>query len=145
MVNSNTQIPKLLIIEDDIENQKFLGFFLKRYFQVNVCDSSETFYSYMNKEKADIILMDISIKGQKNGLELTKELKNNPKFSNIPVVCYTAHASNKDRLNALDAGCDAYISKPSDIHTLLNSLFDLLKSKSEMLINDSSNHNLATA
>ena len=144
MVSVNTQIPKLLIIEDDVENQKFLSFFLKRYFKVDTCDSSETFYELLNKEKADIILMDISIKGSKNGLELTKELKNNPIFSNIPVVCYTAHASNKDRLNALDAGCDAYISKPSDIHSLLNSLLDLLKAKSEILMGNNSKHNFAT-
>jgi DNA-binding response OmpR family regulator len=136
--------PKLLIIEDDFENQKFLNFFLKRYFQVDVCDSSDTFYELINKEKTDIILMDISIKGPKNGLQLTQELKNDPKFSTIPVVCYTAHAFNKDRLNALDAGCDAYISKPSDIHTLLNSLFDLLRMKGNLFTGNNPGQNFAT-
>lgn len=124
---------RLLITEDDYENQKFLQLLLKRYFLVDVCDSSESFYALMKKEKYNIILMDISIKGKKNGLELTKELKSDPNYSNIPVLCYTAHALNKDRLNALEAGCDAYISKPSDIHTLLNTLFDLLKGKGKFL------------
>lgn len=121
--------PKLLITEDDFENQKFLQLFLNRYFIVDVCDSAQTFYELLNKEKYDIILMDISIKGEKNGLELTRELKNDPNHSSIPIICYTAHAFNKDRINALEAGCDIYISKPSDIHTLLNALFDLLKIK----------------
>lgn len=121
--------PKLLITEDDYENRKFLELFLRRYFQVDVCDSSESFYSLISKHNYDIILMDISIKGGKNGLELTKEMKSNPELSSIPIVCYTAHAFNKDRLNALDAGADAYISKPSDIRVLLNSLIDLLKGK----------------
>ena len=127
MGNMTETKPRLLITEDDFENQKFLQLFLKRYFSVDVCDSAQTFYELMNKEKYDIILMDISIKGEKNGLELTRELKNDPDHSSIPVICYTAHAFNKDRINALDAGCDVYISKPSDIHTLLNSIFDLLK------------------
>ncbi len=121
--------PRLLITEDDFENRKFLEIFLKRYFQVDVCDSSESFYNLIGKHNYDIILMDISIKGRKNGLELTKEMKSNPELCNIPIVCYTAHAFNKDRLNALDAGADAYISKPSDIRVLLNSLIDLLKGK----------------
>jgi DNA-binding response OmpR family regulator len=145
MGHPTEQKPKLLIIEDDFENQKFLNFFLKRYFRVDVCDSSDTFYELINKEKADIILMDISIRGPKNGLQLTKELKDDPKFSKIPVICYTAHAFNKDRLNAIDAGCDAYISKPSDIHTLLNSLFDLLRGKDNFFLRNNSNQNFAVS
>lgn len=128
--------PKLLITEDDYENRKFLELFLKRYFRVDVCDSSDSFYNLISKHNYDIILMDISIKGRKNGLELTREMKNNPELKGIPIVCYTAHAFNKDRLNALDAGADAYISKPSDIRVLLNSLLDLLKGKGFDLEND---------
>lgn len=119
--------PKLLITEDDFENQKFLELFLKRYFEVDICDSSDTFYSFIESKDYDIILMDISIRGNRNGLELTSELKSNPEYSSIPIVCYTAHAFNRDRVNALNAGCDAYLSKPSDIRTLLGSLIEMLK------------------
>ncbi|MFA7227925.1 MAG: response regulator [Melioribacteraceae bacterium] len=136
--------PKLLITEDDLENQKFLQIFLKKYFSVDICDSSDSFYSLMSREKYDIILMDISIKGDKNGLELTKEVKNNPDYSHIPVICYTAHAFNKDRINALDAGCDVYLSKPSDVHTLLNALFDLLKAQGKIFLGSSGSQNFAT-
>lgn len=138
MGNLENSKPKLLITEDDYENQKFLEIFLKKYFTIDICDSSESFYALINNNKYDIILMDISIKGKKDGLELTRELKNDPNYSNIPVICYTAHAFNKDRLNALEAGCDAYLSKPSDIHTLLNSLFDLLREKENAVVG--SNH-----
>lgn len=127
MGNSEVKLPKLLIAEDDPENQKFLQIFLERYFSVDICDSSESFYEFISCEKYDVILMDISIRGQKNGLELTKELKENPEYSKIPIVCYTAHAFNTDRINALDAGCDLYLSKPSDIRILLNSLMGFVK------------------
>jgi two-component system, cell cycle response regulator DivK len=129
MGNSVEQKPKLLIAEDDFENQKFLNLFLKKYFLVDICDSSDSFYKLIANNKYDIILMDISLRGNKNGLELTKEIKSNPDTSTIPIICYTAHAFHSDRLNALDAGCDAYISKPSDIYTLLNSLFSFLSRK----------------
>jgi len=145
MGNTAEQKPRLLITEDDYENQKFLELFLKKYFTIDICDSSESFYALMNKEKYDIVLMDISIKGKKDGLVLTRELKNDPNYSNIPVICYTAHAFNKDRLNALDAGCDAYLSKPSDIHTLLNSLFDLLREKGKSFVSSNHVQGLATS
>ena len=136
--------PKLLIAEDDFENQKFLRLFLHKYFTIDICDSSLTFYELLDKEKYDIILMDISIKGEKNGLVLTKELRSNPNYSTIPIICYTAHAFNKDRINALEAGCDLYLAKPSDIHTLLNALFDLLRVKGNFLMGTNSLHNFAT-
>ena len=144
MGNITEAKPKLLITEDDFENQKFLELFLKRYFLVDICDSSDSFYNLMNKEKYDIILMDISIRGEKNGLELTRELRNNPNYSTIPIICYTAHAFNKDRINALEAGCDVYLSKPTDIHTLLNALFDLLRVKGKFLMGSNTTQNFST-
>jgi len=129
MGNAELKKPSLLIVEDDVDNQKFLEVYLQKYFVVDSCDSAETFYELINSKSYDLIMMDISIKGQKNGLELTKEIKNDPKFAEIPVFCFTAHAFNRDRINALNAGCDAYLSKPSDIRTLLNSLISLLKNK----------------
>lgn len=136
--------PRLLITEDDFENQKLLTVFLTKYFKVDLCDSADSFYELLHKERYDIIVMDISIRGNKNGLDLTRELRNNPDYSNIPIVCYTAHAFNRDRINALDAGCDVYISKPTDIYVLLNALMDLLKSKGKMLIDGSFTGSYAT-
>lgn len=131
MINRLNALPKLLIVEDDLENQKFLFYFLKKHFRIDICDSAEICYDLLFKERSEIILMDISIKGYKNGLDLTKELKNHPLFSMIPIVCYTAHAYNEDRINSIDAGCDAYISKPTNYNVLLNTLLRLIKESNE--------------
>ena len=111
--------PHLLVVEDDFENQEFLRIYLKRWFEVTTCDSDTTFYAALDSQSWDIILMDILIRGEKDGLQLTREIKRDPKYSIIPVVCYTAHAFDKDRVNALKAGSDSYISKPSDYKVLL--------------------------
>jgi len=68
MGNLENSKPKLLITEDDYENQKFLELFLKKYFTIDICDSSESFYALIYNHKYDIILMDISIKGKKTVL-----------------------------------------------------------------------------
>ncbi len=137
--------PKLLIVEDDYENQKFLDLFLGRYFEVDFCDSSDTYYELAAKKEYDLVLMDISIKGKKNGLDLVREIKFEPKTSSIPVICYTAHAFQKDRLNALDAGCDVYISKPSNIYTLLKEMLQLVEAKYGGLIRESINPGFVAA
>ncbi len=120
---------KLLVTEDDFENQKFLEMFLKRNFEVEICDSEQSFYEHLNKNKFDIILMDISLRGNKNGLELTKELRKMPGYENIPVVCLSAHAFKKDRDNAMNAGADVFLTKPVENKVLLNTLLEAVTNK----------------
>lgn len=121
--------PSLLIVEDDFENQKFLQFFLRKYFIIEACDSADTFYQKMKEHKFDIILMDISLRGKKDGLQLTKELRNSSEHSDIPIVGLSAHAFQKDRDNAYNAGVDLFITKPVQNDILLDSLFNTLFQK----------------
>lgn len=121
--------PRLLIVEDDFENQKFLQLFLKRKFEVDVCDSAETFYEKMNEKKFDIILMDISLRGRKDGLQLTKELRESEETKDIPVVGLSAHTFQRDKDNAYNAGVDLFITKPVQNSVLLDSLIKTYEKK----------------
>lgn len=123
--------PTLLVVEDDYDSQKFLQLFLRREFNVDVCDSSETFYAILEDHKIDIILMDISLRGTKNGLELTTEIKSDDQYKDIPVVVLTAHAFHKDKENAYQAGVDAFLTKPVQNDILLSTLIKILKNKEE--------------
>ncbi len=125
----NESKPKLLITEDDFENQKFLEMFLKRHFDVEICDSEQSFYSHLQNNKFDVILMDISLRGNKNGLELTKELRKMKGYEDTPVVCLSAHAFKRDRDNALSAGVDVFLTKPVENKVLLNTLLDATTGK----------------
>ena len=120
--------PKILVVEDDYENQRFLQLFLKKKFIVFVCDAEQSFYQYLNSYKINIILMDISLRGQKDGLQLTREIKNSEKFKDIPVVCLTAHAFQQDKENALNAGVDVFLTKPVSNSYLMETLLSMVKS-----------------
>jgi two-component system sensor histidine kinase/response regulator len=122
--------PKLLVVEDDFENQKFLQIFLKRKFEVHICDSEETFYEKLNNNVYDIILMDISLRGKKDGLQLTKELRRQPKYKDLPIVGLSAHAFQKDKDNAYNAGVDLFLTKPVQNDVLMESLVKTLREKS---------------
>ena len=130
---SSEEKPRILITEDDFENQKFLTLFLKRKFEVEICDSDNSFYEQINNKKFDIILMDISLKGKKSGLELTQEIRKNPQLQNIPIVCLTAHAFKKDKENALNAGVDIFLTKPVENEVLMNTLLEILNRKTEQV------------
>ena len=127
--NPNVKKPKLLVTEDDFENQKFLEMFLRRNFDVEICDSEQSFYEHLNTTKFDVILMDISLRGNKNGLELTKELRKMPGYEKIPVVCLSAHAFKKDRDNAMNAGVDVFLTKPVENKVLMSTLLDAVTKK----------------
>jgi CheY-like chemotaxis protein len=117
-----TGIKMVLIVEDDLMNQVTIKKFIDRNYKTLLANSSDEAYKILNTNKVDIILMDISIKGDKNGLELTRELKKSIEFSDIPVIAITAHAFKDDEQNALSAGCDGYLSKPFTKASLLNMI-----------------------
>ena len=121
--------PKLLIVEDDYENQKFLQLFLKKKFDVDICDSADTFYAKMKEKKFDLILMDISLRGKKDGLQLTQELRQSDDNKNIAVVGLSAHAFQKDKDNAYRAGVDVFITKPVQNDVLMEALVTTLEKR----------------
>jgi len=126
---NNHEKPTILIVEDDYDNQKFLSTFLQRSFNIFVCDSELSFYEYLNNNTIDLILMDISLRGGKDGLQLTSEIKKRPDFMDIPVVCLTAHAFQQDKENALNAGVDVFLTKPVSNSFLLNTLMDIVNKR----------------
>ena len=75
----------------------------------------------------DLILMDLHLPGEMNGLELTQRLKQQPTLQHIPIVALTAHDSVEVETAALAAGCSGFLRKPADLrqirqmlHTFLN-------------------------
>ena len=69
----------------------------------------------------DLILMDINLPGI-DGYEALKRLRANPVTSNIPVIALTANAGDADVKKGMQAGFEAYITKPIDIEALLHEI-----------------------
>ena len=129
MAEEQKKRPKLLVVEDDYENQKFLQIFLKRKFDLEICDSSETFYEKLAETNFDIILMDISLRGKKDGLQLTREIRAKDEFRDLPVVGLSAHAFQRDKDNAYSAGVDVFLTKPVQNDVLMDTLVKTYEEK----------------
>ena len=73
----------------------------------------------------DLILMDIQLPHM-SGLEVTRRLRSDEHSRRIPIVAVTAFAMGWHEREALDSGCDAYISKPISVLGFLNTVESFL-------------------
>lgn len=118
--------PNILLVEDELESQKYFELVLKKKFEVDFCDSKKSMYTLLSKKDFEVIVMDISLRDGSNGLDLIRELKHNTSNKNIPIICLSAHANSEDRLKAEKAGADIYLTKPIKGQTLINALNELV-------------------
>lgn len=118
---------KILIVEDNPINQKLAKLLLKvEGYEVETADDANDALKVLETFHPILILMDIQLPG-KNGLELTRELKSDPKFKDILIVALTAYAMKGDEEKALLAGCDGYMTKPISAISFPNDIAEYLK------------------
>jgi CheY-like chemotaxis protein len=117
---------KILIVEDDYDTLTFLNFFLGKKFDIETCRTDEEFYTAIKKSFYDLIIMDIAIKGRKNGLQITKELKDSVEYRSIPILCISAHVMESDKENAFNAGVDKFLSKPVSNTVLMETINNMI-------------------
>ena len=77
------------------------------------------------RERPDLIIMDVQLP-KMSGLEVTRRLREIPEFNRTPIVAITAYAMKGDEEKALDAGCNAYLSKPIRARDLPNLVAKML-------------------
>ena len=120
------QKSRILIIEDEVESQKYLQLILRKKYELDFCDSEKLMYDLLSKNDYDAIIMDIYLKGGRNGADLIKVLKRNSDYKEIPIVCLSAHLYGSDKIKAEHAGVDIYLTKPVGQKVLLNALDNII-------------------
>ncbi len=119
-------MPKILLVEDQEMNRNMLSRrLIKRGYDVSIAVDGAEGLEKARAEKPELILMDMSLPVI-DGWEATRQLKADEATRGIPVVALTAHAMSTDRDKALEAGCDAYETKPVELPRLLETIEKLL-------------------
>jgi CheY-like chemotaxis protein len=98
-------------------------------YQVHSAENAQDGLQTIRDSRPDLVLMDLSLP-DRDGRSVTEELKNDPDTQAIPIVAITAHATKQERDQALDAGCEAYESKPIDFDHLLDKMESVLDGES---------------
>jgi CheY-like chemotaxis protein len=102
----------LLLVEDDDINAKIIIRFLKEDYNIDWVKSGNEAIDLSIKKKFDALLMDISLKGELDGLMTTGRIKKLPGYESTPIIAVTAFAMVGDKERFLNGGCSHYISKP---------------------------------
>lgn len=112
----------VLIVEDNELNMSlFEALLVSDGYEILQSPTGGDVIEIANGNKLDLIVMDIQLPGR-SGLEITKELKANDALKHIPVVAVTAFAMSGDEEKILAAGCDAYLAKPIDFQSFLDTI-----------------------
>ena len=109
-------MPLLLIVEDDSQMRKFLRASLSShgYRLVEATDGAEGL-NQAASYNPDLILLDLGLPDI-DGLEVTKRLR---EWASAPIIVISARGQEDDKINALDAGADDYLTKPFGTGELL--------------------------
>lgn len=108
-----TKKPTILIVDDEEPIREMVDFTLAADGIPCVGAGSVTeARKRLEETAADLILMDWMLPGGQSGLEFAKALRSGTLYSEIPIIMLTARSDNVDKVAALDAGADDFISKP---------------------------------
>ena len=121
---------RILIVEDNELNLDMLSRRLAlRGFEVLTAVTGERGLEIAEKEKPDIILLDLRLPGI-DGWEVLQRLKSNSDLEPIPVIALTAHVFTNDRERAFKAGFDEFAVKPVELPLLMQKMETLLARRS---------------
>ena len=116
----------ILIVEDDSKTLKLLRDTLKaQCYRVIEATNGEEAIDLATRQKPDLITMDVQLPVM-SGLDAVRAIKANPTTTHIPIIALTADAMRGQDQITLEAGCDAYISKPFSIDVLLETIKEYL-------------------
>ena len=117
----------ILIIDDDIDTLKLVGIMLERKgFRILASTTGDKGLQLANTEYPDLVLLDVMIPDI-NGYEIARSLRSNPATENTPIIMFTARSQVDDKVEGLEAGADAYITKPARPRELFAQVNSVLK------------------
>jgi DNA-binding response OmpR family regulator len=119
--------PVILVVDDQFQNAKLLeAYLVPQGYDIVKAASGKEALEKLSGDQIDLILLDIMMPNM-SGLEVLDKLRAVEKTRLIPVVMVTALKETEDKIKALEAGCDDFISKPIDKVELLARVKSLLK------------------
>ncbi len=128
-MKENKPTARILVVDDSPESINLLVYFLKPAgYEVLTAEDGPEAIEIVEKTPPDIILLDIMLPTI-DGYTVCERLKKNPRTQHIPIIMITALKELKDKIRALEAGADDFITKPFENVELLARVKSLLRIK----------------
>jgi DNA-binding response OmpR family regulator len=119
---------RVVLVEDQPEIRQLIRMTLEfGDFELGEAIDADAGWSLIQKQLPDLVLLDVMMPGSMDGLALCRKLRQHPEFHSVPVVLLTARSQQSDIDAGMEAGADAYLTKPFSPMELLERISGLLK------------------
>ena len=119
---AGTARQKVLVVEDNELNMKLFRDLLDAFgYETVECRDGSQVIDLAREVSPALIIMDIQLP-EVSGLDITRWVKDDPQLSHIPVLAVTAFAMRADEQRVMEAGCEAYLSKPIQISSFMRAV-----------------------
>ncbi|RJP76270.1 MAG: response regulator [Desulfobacteraceae bacterium] len=113
---------KVLLVEDNPVNQTVAKSLLRTGGIItDIANNGREAIRKLTENQYDAVLMDIQMP-EMDGIEATRHIRTQLKFTDLPIIAMTAHAMHGDREKCIEAGMDDYVPKPIDREELFSTL-----------------------
>ncbi|MEP0861280.1 MAG: PAS domain S-box protein [Ignavibacterium sp.] len=116
---------QVLLVEDDPINIQTITAFIGNLVQLTSVNNANDAIEIARTKNFDLILMDIGLSGDKNGLDVVREIRMMPQYHSTPIAAVTAYAMDSDRDKMLSSGCTHYLAKPFPRKQLIDLLEEI--------------------
>lgn len=127
-IQSDTELPLLLVVEDQTELRNFIVQNLGKEYRYAEASNGKDGIRLAKELLPDLIISDVMMPDT-DGFELCETLKSNVVTSHIPIILLTAKAEQKDKLTGLETGADDYLTKPFSMAELKLRVRNILSFK----------------
>ena len=121
---NNCMIKRIHVLEDDEDIRYIIEFLLKdEGYELQLSSTFDELKSKLKDSVPDLFILDVMLPDG-DGAEICSDLKGDLFTKHIPIIVMSANDQNKQK--SIDAGADAYISKPFDIDYIINRIDKLI-------------------
>jgi len=128
---AQSDLPVILLVEDNPSLVEYISGGLSPHFKLWVENNGKSGLDRAIEIVPDVVISDV-VMPIMDGFTLCKNLKNNNLTSHIPVILLTAKIGQESKLDGLESGADAYLTKPFDEQELLLRIRNLLEHQKSM-------------
>jgi DNA-binding response OmpR family regulator len=110
-MNTIKNKPYLFIVDDEPSLRLLLTEYLKPIYEIVTLSSAEEALEGLKLSEPKLMIVDLNMEGM-SGLELIRQLRNQAKWKQLPILVLSSNDSSSHRIEALRAGADDYMIKP---------------------------------
>ena len=117
----------ILVIEDQPDIRRLIRWALEfETYAIHEAANGEAGLAAARTLKPDLVLLDVMMPGELDGLQVCRLMKADATLAQVPVVLLTARAQDRDHEAGLQAGADAYLTKPFSPLSLIETVGQLI-------------------